>query len=117
MRLHLAMKAVRRDMRNTSHDLKGLHLSPNKAFHTLAAPPSFRCRWCGEPLKAVIVPTSVFSTNKRGYPVLSKAHQELLATVFKWNVQVWKRVKKCGTVWNGQGVWWDEVLRRCDDAG
>ena len=74
-----------------------LHLILNKASHsfthTIFAPPPLRCRWCGEPLKAVIVPTSVFSTNKRGYPVLSKAHQELLATVFKWNVQVWNGVE------------------------
>jgi hypothetical protein len=30
----------------------------------------------------------VFTTNKRGYPVLSKAHQELLATAFRFGVQV-----------------------------
>jgi hypothetical protein len=30
----------------------------------------------------------VFTTNKRGYPVLSKAHQELLATALRFGVQV-----------------------------
>ena len=25
-------------------------------------------RWCGEPLRAVIIPTSAFMTNKKGYP-------------------------------------------------
>ena len=32
-------------------------------------------RWAGEPIKAVILPTSIFQTNRRGYPVLAKAHQ------------------------------------------
>lgn len=32
-------------------------------------------RWAGEPIKAVILPTSSFQTNRRGYPVLAKAHQ------------------------------------------
>jgi hypothetical protein len=30
----------------------------------------------------------VFTTNKRGYPILSKAHQELLSTAYRHNVQV-----------------------------
>ena len=35
-------------------------------------------RWCGEPLSAVIVPTSIFQTNKKGYPALSRRHQVVL---------------------------------------
>ena len=35
-------------------------------------------RWCGEPLRALIVPTSVFLFNKKGYPALSKRHQMVL---------------------------------------
>jgi protein arginine N-methyltransferase 5 len=45
-------------------------------------------RWHGEPVKAVMVPTSVFQTNKRGFPALSRAHQELLTTFFQQGVQV-----------------------------
>ena len=29
-------------------------------------------RWCGEPLRAVVLPTAVFMTNKKGYPTLSR---------------------------------------------
>lgn len=32
-------------------------------------------RWLGEPIKAVIVNTSIFLTNKAGHPVLSRPHQ------------------------------------------
>ena len=32
-------------------------------------------RWAGEPVKAVILPTNIFMTNRRSYPVLTKAHQ------------------------------------------
>jgi len=35
-------------------------------------------RWCGEPLRAVIIPAAVFLTNKRGYPTLSRRHQAVL---------------------------------------
>jgi hypothetical protein len=45
-------------------------------------------RWMGEPLKAVIVPINAFTTNKRGYPTLSKRHQEFVKACFEHNVQV-----------------------------
>ncbi|KXJ79026.1 hypothetical protein RP20_CCG002711 [Aedes albopictus] len=35
-------------------------------------------RWLGEPVDAVVLSSSVFLTNANNYPVLSKAHQELL---------------------------------------
>ena len=44
--------------------------------------------WAGEPVKAVMVPTSLFLTNKRGFPTLSRAHQALLASFFRLGVQV-----------------------------
>lgn len=44
-------------------------------------------RWLGEPLKAVVLPTSVFLTNKKGYPVLTKEMQASLQKFFKLNVQ------------------------------
>ena len=45
-------------------------------------------RWLGEPVKAVLLPTSCYTRNKKGYPVLSKAHQELVTSMFQHNVQV-----------------------------
>ncbi|KAH0626190.1 hypothetical protein JD844_001023 [Phrynosoma platyrhinos] len=39
-------------------------------------------RWLGEPIKAAILPTSIFLTNKKGFPVLSKMHQRLLEVQF-----------------------------------
>eukprot|EP00775_Hariotina_reticulata_P012234 gene12234-12372_t len=44
-------------------------------------------RWLAQPLKALLLPTSVFGTNKRGYPVLPKGHQDLLAKAYKHNIQ------------------------------
>lgn len=35
-------------------------------------------RWLGEPIKAIILPTSIFLTNRKGYPVLSRGHQHFL---------------------------------------
>ena len=40
-------------------------------------------RWCGEPVKAVLINTSVFLSNKKGFPVLSRAHQNTVKKLFK----------------------------------
>ena len=45
-------------------------------------------RWLGEPVKAVLLHTSCYTRNKKGFPVLSKAHQELVTSMFQHNVQV-----------------------------
>jgi protein arginine N-methyltransferase 5 len=45
-------------------------------------------RWWGEPLKAVILKTDAFLTNRRGYPTLSKRHQEFLVRAFQRNIQI-----------------------------
>ncbi|XP_048449876.1 protein arginine N-methyltransferase 5, partial [Rhincodon typus] len=44
-------------------------------------------RWLGEPIKAAVLPTSIFLTNKKGFPVLSKMHQNLIYQLFKLEVQ------------------------------
>lgn len=43
-------------------------------------------KWLGEPIKAAILPTSIFLTNKKGFPVLSKAHQQIVFRLFKVSV-------------------------------
>ena len=43
-------------------------------------------RWYGEPIKACFVPTSIFLTNRKGFPVLSKAHQTVIQRLFKVRV-------------------------------
>lgn len=40
-------------------------------------------RWIGEPITAVMIPTSVFLTNKKGYPTLSLRHQEFIGQLMK----------------------------------
>ena len=45
-------------------------------------------RWGGEPVKALIFPTSIFLTNKKGYPVLSKAHQAFVLEMYQFKIQV-----------------------------
>ncbi|XP_061695397.1 protein arginine N-methyltransferase 5 [Syngnathoides biaculeatus] len=44
-------------------------------------------KWLGEPIKAAILPTSIFLTNKKGFPVLSKAHQRIIVRLFKLEAQ------------------------------
>lgn len=45
-------------------------------------------RWIGEPVKALALPASVFSRNRKGFPVLPKAHQELVSHFLQLGVQV-----------------------------
>ena len=45
-------------------------------------------RWVGEPIKTVSVPTSMFLTNKKGYPVLSRQHQALIRRFIHLDIQV-----------------------------
>ena len=40
-------------------------------------------RWLAEPVRAVILSTNLFLTNKKGYPVLSRTHQGYLRSLFK----------------------------------
>lgn len=40
--------------------------------------PEELARWCGEPVRAVILPASIFLTNRQGYPTLSRRHQAAL---------------------------------------
>nr|XP_012138569.1 PREDICTED: protein arginine N-methyltransferase 5 isoform X2 [Megachile rotundata] len=44
-------------------------------------------RWLGEPVKCLIFPTTSFITNKKGFPVLSKAHQALVKKFAALEVQ------------------------------
>ncbi|XP_032513622.1 protein arginine N-methyltransferase 5 [Danaus plexippus] len=45
-------------------------------------------RWLGEPVKAIILPTSLFHNNKKGYPVLSRAHQQIVVSMVERDAQV-----------------------------
>lgn len=45
-------------------------------------------RWRGEPVKALLLSTKIFLTNKTGYPVLSKRHQQVIQTFLDYRVQI-----------------------------
>lgn len=66
------------------HSLLGVLLDVPEA----APGPQAMYRWRGQPLKAACVSSTLFTSNKKGFPVLGKAHQELLAEVFATNAQV-----------------------------
>ncbi|XP_076069556.1 protein arginine N-methyltransferase 5 [Oratosquilla oratoria] len=44
-------------------------------------------RWLGEPVRCAILPTSIWLTNKKGFPVLSRAHQDLVRSLFSLHAQ------------------------------
>ena len=59
-----------------------LHLGPT-------LPPQTELeRWIGEPVRAVVVSNDAFTSNKRGFPVLPKRHQEFVTNMLRRNVQV-----------------------------
>ncbi|XP_033223876.1 protein arginine N-methyltransferase 5 [Belonocnema kinseyi] len=44
-------------------------------------------RWLGEPVKCLILPTTLFISNKKGFPVLGRAHQMLVKRFCSLDVQ------------------------------
>ena len=40
-------------------------------------------RWFAEPIRSLTIPTSLFLSNKSGFPVLSKAHQMFVNKFFQ----------------------------------
>ncbi|XP_043285900.1 protein arginine N-methyltransferase 5 isoform X2 [Venturia canescens] len=44
-------------------------------------------RWLSEPVQCLVLPTTLFITNKKGYPVLSKAHQHLVRKFSAFEIQ------------------------------
>lgn len=45
--------------------------------------PKELARWEGEPVQALILPTDIFLTNKKGFPCLSKAHQDFVVNMYR----------------------------------
>lgn len=45
-------------------------------------------RWLGEPVKCLLISTSTFLTNKKGYPILSKLHQAFVRSMVPLGVQI-----------------------------
>ena len=45
-------------------------------------------RWLGEPVRAALLPTDAYLTNKHGYPTLSRRHQAVVSALFTRDVQV-----------------------------
>jgi protein arginine N-methyltransferase 5 len=53
-------------------------------------------RWLGEPVRAVILPTKIFTTNAKGFPVLSPAHQLFIIKLIKVNLSIFIIQKNLG---------------------
>lgn len=45
-------------------------------------------RWLGEPIKCLIIPTHLFMSNKKGFPVLSKSHQNVIHQFSRLKTQI-----------------------------
>lgn len=45
-------------------------------------------RWLGEPVKCLVVPTHLFMSNKKGFPVLSKPHQVVVRQFMRQKTQI-----------------------------
>lgn len=70
---------------NTIRTLCGEHPNLGVALELTAElpPRSVLERWVAEPVKVVLLSTSSYVTNKVGYPVLSRRHQDFIKMMFK----------------------------------
>ncbi|XP_027075061.2 protein arginine N-methyltransferase 1.5 [Coffea arabica] len=66
------------------------HSQLSVALHVLPSLPSANSlgRWFGESVRAAIISSNSFLTNARGYPCLSKRHQNLMAAFFNHSIQI-----------------------------
>ena len=49
-------------------------------------------RWLGEPVRAVVLPTKIFTSNAKGFPVLSPAHQCFIIKLIKVDLGFARRI-------------------------
>ncbi|PSN42874.1 Protein arginine N-methyltransferase 5 [Blattella germanica] len=63
-------------------------------------------RWIGEPIKCLVLPTALFVTNKKGYPVLLRPHQNLIKSLAHLDVQVVIR----GAIRHGSSKFYQQYL-------
>lgn len=70
---------------NTVRTLCGEHPNLGVALELTAElpPVSVLDRWVAEPVRVVLLSTSSYVTNRVGYPVLSRRHQEFIKLMFK----------------------------------
>ncbi|KAM3653906.1 protein arginine N-methyltransferase 5-like, partial [Ammospiza maritima maritima] len=54
----------------------------------LPSPRPWRAGWANYSLRAAFLPTRLFLTNKKGFPVLGRGHQRLLGQLLKLDVQI-----------------------------
>lgn len=45
-------------------------------------------RWFAEPVRSLTIPTSIFMTNKSGFPVLSRPHQLFVKKFYEVNLNI-----------------------------
>jgi len=78
------------DAWNRFHRLTGLSPNIHVALFIGADLPeeSIIQRWIAEPVRAAFIPTSIFKTNRMGYPVLSWRHQSLVLLLHKHKIQL-----------------------------
>lgn len=106
MQLWLRIPLVKADDESTGENFNGLsdswelwnsfrllcehHSQLSVALDVLSTLPSVNSigRWFGESVRALLLHTDCFLTNARGYPCLSKRHQNLITGFFDHSVQV-----------------------------
>lgn len=78
------------EMWNSFRTLGEHHSQLSVALDVLCSLPSANslARWFGEPVRAAIMNSNTFLTNARGFPCLSKRHQNLLTGFFNHSIQI-----------------------------
>lgn len=77
--------------------------------------PAAIARWAGEPIKAAVLPTSIFLTNRAGFPTLSRPHQQLVALLAQYRVQF--LLKGRPRVAGGHGAYLQYIAHVADKFG
>ncbi|KAK5165384.1 uncharacterized protein LTR77_008913 [Saxophila tyrrhenica] len=57
-----------------------------------------QCRWYSEPVRLLVFPRTTFIRNAKGYPVLSKPHQQLISRFARLRFPPWMLLSDVGTL-------------------
>ncbi len=78
---------LRHNIGHSKHIFAALEIN-EELSDDLFSDPSILQRWCGEPIRAVILPTRIFLTNQKQFPVLSKRLQMFLKSLMKYKLHI-----------------------------
>lgn len=73
---------------NPTPNSLSLHFPSNLVLEINRDTNTLLTEWDAEPVSAIILPTSTFTPNRQGFPVLTKSHQAIVRRFMRHKLQI-----------------------------